>query len=589
MIGLLAFALAVAYADDHMTRLSDGRDRELSFLDIFHSSRRHFPLVAEEAIADKCPKLPPFSAGAMDARPLDFPLLRSTPQDTKVKKMLLNRSDEAPWGHLLRNVSLRSGVLLNPPAGVPEVDLSRFDRVLRGAVGHTTNRTFLTVLVLGGSMTAGHMSDFVSVGNSSCAGALEAYSPKIRTCTRTFNSVNFDCRPCAFPARLERWLKVAYPHRHVRVLNHAVGGMGTSACVGQLGGMLQEVGRDVDVVLLNFVHNDMAKVGNFAVKEAKAETVSLAEADLMADHETLLRTLLTLPRQPAVLEIELYRPPGHEQMPLSSAYRPHAEVLNHYRVPTLAWQTAAGHLGVAPAGEVHPAWPWHQLMADWLAYAWARLAKHACSTRSQLTGAFVGLPPRKWVPRSASCSRPRSFLLARALPLPDSSVATATPLPKTVNSTGNWNFSEDAPGKLAWWIDSASGGSIVFPVNISNDAPKIGMGFLSSWNPSMGAVQVSVLGDPPGVFAVVNGSNSQGHISIPVYQELCAMRTSKDDGAAHTMPFCGQPRVQCCMTPDCLGLRRCSNSAMLHNLRVELKPRTDAPRNKFAIRYISTC
>ena len=73
-------------------------------------------------------------------------------------------------------------------------------------------------LVLGGSMTCGHMDDRRCCGQpkggvvrfdaSACDREVRVEPAILKSCGFGSNS---DCKPCAFPARLERWLQGAYP------------------------------------------------------------------------------------------------------------------------------------------------------------------------------------------------------------------------------------------------------------------------------------------------------------------------------------------------------------------------------------------
>ena len=165
---------------------------------------------------------------------------------------------------------LRDGVLVKPPGGSKPTNLGRFDRVLSYAASDVKGD--LTVLVLGGSMTAGRMDSATPINHSSCFNGLKPYY-EIQTWSRNSppekntkqipqcfapSTVNVDCKPCAYAARLEYWLKKAYPHRRVRVLNLAVGGEGTTACLGRIGGVLKgmNISHKIDVAIINYVDND---------------------------------------------------------------------------------------------------------------------------------------------------------------------------------------------------------------------------------------------------------------------------------------------------------------------------------------------
>ena len=180
-----------------------------------------------------------------------------------------------------------------------------------------------------------------------------------------------------------------------------------------------------------------------------------------------------------------------------------------------------------------------------------------------------------------------SYVLARTIPLVNSSGE----LPGAEQATGNWTFSEDVPSKPGWWIDSCRRRHHFSRVGFGSTA-NFWFGYLSSWSPNMGAVRISVVGDPTGWFAVINGSVShksrRGHISIPDYQSVCVSE-QKGLSRRHELPSCGRPTLQCCATPVCGAMQRCNvGTSVLRHLRIELIPKS-AAHNKFVIRYISTC
>lgn len=162
-------------------------------------------------------------------------------------------------------------------------------------------------------------------------------------------------------------------------------------------------------------------------------------------------------------------------------------------------------------------------------------------------------------------------------------------LPGVVEGSANWVFGEDVPGKKGWWIDSLSGGKLIFPVNISTYSANIGgLGYLSSWDPAMGSVQLSIIGDPPDRYMVINGSNSGSmhkghvtHVSISKYSPLCVPPSSTlntVESINFALPTCG---VHHSPSQD--------EGYSTRLLQVELIPRPLAHRNKFVIRYITTC
>ncbi|KAH8076654.1 cGMP-dependent protein kinase [Aureococcus anophagefferens] len=159
-----------------------------------------------------------------------------------------------------------------------------------------------SVVVLGGSMTAGHM-------NASTRSRCEA-EPDFAG-----YGYNLDNRACALPRRFRAWLRHAYPGAAHEVENWAIGGSTSASVVGRLSSALS--GRRVDVFFVNYVDNDQAR------RDAGA-----------AGFEILLR-LLRLARA-AVVDLELALPAG------ALAYAPHAAACDALAVPALVGAVLAG-------------------------------------------------------------------------------------------------------------------------------------------------------------------------------------------------------------------------------------------------------
>jgi len=622
--------------------------------------------------AHACRPLPSFRTGAVDAEPAEQILLTDGARNPLLRT-LVNRSADAPLGYPLGGTPLVGGVLAAPLPGALPLDLERFDRVLRAAADDRTSPT-LNVLVLGGSMTSGRMmTKVISRNTSNCLVGLPSngedrwgYPWRCYNGAAKTTGEGDDCKPCAFPARFETWLRAAYPHKNVSVVNVARGGVGSSACVGMLGGILKanDLGSSIDVVIMNFVHNDNGVVANarkrarMSVEAAhpnekdkallerlKANLVKMEELAVLRDHEALLREVLALPRQPAVLELELI---GEGGMDGAGVYPFHGPVMAHYQVPSLSWKQASISLKATAQG--HPPWPWHQLVADWLAYTWTRLAEHACegaAAAAEVAEALSpelhdhdlsghNLPPPRWATGDSTgyCGSPLTFIDARATHAISSGGSVGgVPVAEVVR--GNWTFGEDAPnnGKKGWWIDDPLGGAIAFRVNISVGTPHTGgLGYLSSWHPSSGVARVSIATDPVGWFTLVNASSDQ-HTSTTKFHRLCVSSGEHElangaQAAAQTvLPSCS-PSARAAATAaaaaaeaallNSTGAAPAASSAPGNGpgasflpawlasalqekeaaaaaavitttalLQIEVLPRPQ--RNKFVIRYISTC
>lgn len=635
----------------------------------------------------RCPQLPSFLNESMDKgwwwnrSTISFAM--NDRVSKRLKDLLSNRSESEPFGHdqLARReaklstqegdirLALRNGVLVEPlgdsQGRAQPTDLDRFDRVLSYAASNATGG--FTVLVLGGSMTAGRMAAWEAINSSECSVGVGYLSEdgkdfrgrRAQQCLQPpRNPTHADCKPCAFPARLEYWLKKSYPNRTVKVVNQAVGGEGTTSCLGRIGGALVagNLSDKVDVVILNYVDNDAAKIGglsetalklankhlpglssNFSASATASEKLMRrSEQELRSDLEALIRELLQLPRSPAVLSMQLSK---HGDKP-RGVYPLHDEVLSYYGIPTISWERSAGFLNIFPALERHPSWPWHQAVADWLAFTWTRLAQHAFTAaaaaaststlgtsssqqqahpppavgggRDSRYAATIDLPPPKWKDID-SCTTPVTFLDSGSAP-PNLDKA-GNILPLTRGDRGPWAFGEDHPGngKMAWWADAPLGGVLTFPVRTARHPPAIGVGYLSSWDPSMGSARFSLVGDPTGWSVVINASRSsmESKISVSDYQRLCVdvagvgwvpQRNTSQPGIK--APPKKYPALPPCEESDIGKMKK--NEAALHIhkilvqqetamreadhlLRVELIPSPQKKRNKFAIRYITAC
>ena len=579
--------------------------------------------------------LPPFQVGVMDTEPaLAEPnLVENEKHDEFLRSILLNRSTDSPLGVSMSSEPLLGGVLAAPTLGANPLDLSRFDRVMREAASNSTPT--LNVLLLGGSMTSGRMQNHNDKSASNCWRGLSGHGVDgvgyEFTCFDPLHpeaagkeSQNNDCKPCAYGARFESWLKAAYPHKKVSVFNIARGGQGSTACVGMLGGLMKvnDIGRTIDVVITNFAHNDGAetdKRGRRAMKilrehhkgEAVSETTekkwqmeckAMANGVILRDHEVLLRELLSLPKKPAVLEMEL----AGGEITANGLYPLHQTVMEHYQVPAISWQRSGGHTKFNIMG--HPSWPWHQFIADWLAYTWSRLADHSC--RDHPSQEFpLDLPAPKWATGDSTgfCSDPLTFIDAKAVSLnvsrgggSASAPVTSTTVPVAKKVEGNWTFGEDHPsnGKPGWWMDDPAGGKIVFEVSMSKTGSHTGgIGYLSSWHPSMGAAWVSLEGDPAGWGTLVNASNGGHKISTTDFHRLCTPLNKRrleraQQVVIHQLPVCA-PMAELigeqAKLPKQLAQRRGAQATTKALLQVEVLPRPGAQRNKFVVRYISTC
>ena len=127
-----------------------------------------------------------------------------------------------------------------------------------------------------------------------CAAALNASGEGV-------TSVNADCRPCAWPARLRRWLRAAYPHAaSVKVDNRAVGATNSRTVFGFLSAA-ELAAREYDVVFLSYTENDETDGEKMGARSRDARDFSR----IASSYEALLRMLLALPNRPAVIDVQV--------------------------------------------------------------------------------------------------------------------------------------------------------------------------------------------------------------------------------------------------------------------------------------------
>lgn len=257
----------------------------------------------------------------------------------------------------------------------------------------------MTILVIGGSLTAGHFPWFLdenadpvhgspySNKNLKCSGLCLTTQVKFGDLTTIWNGEfgQGDCKPCAWPARLQDWLQKVYPDTVITVHNMAVGGTHSEAALGLIGHEVTRL-RAVDLAIVAYSFND------WAIQEQNGET------RVAAAFEELIRLLLEVDGSPTLLILEFYVPDA-----INFIYPPHGRVAEHYRIPVISFEYAAMRNDVfeslappLPDAKVsangewssfifrddpHPPWPYHQLMADLLAYAWRYQQAAVCKTR----------------------------------------------------------------------------------------------------------------------------------------------------------------------------------------------------------------
>jgi hypothetical protein len=423
---------------------------------------------------------------------------------------LADRSAHAPMGLPLDG----SGGL------VFQGDLSRWRRV---AAKTAQANASLDIVILGGSMAAGHMDDlavpileshrFRAKWFTQCGSQCfdEVQLPRCFTscddgrCRRGQNHALI-ARPCAFGERFGHWLQRAYPRATVRVHNCAVGGTSSE-------GFLPFVGRTprADIFLLHFVDNDWAAAGG---------TMDGVEG-ISAAFELLIRALLRRPNMPAILELQ--QAGGAARNLSGGEWWAHSLVARHYGVPILSIEKNV----VSPDFTLHarhPPWPWHQLLADVLAYAWRH---QACAGGGNAIGSTDDIPGSLPTPLSELTVRRAGMEFCESEPL---TFIRSDGVKKTrakqlgtevVRATPHWRHGPDREGsRPGWWANASAGGEIVFDVTVNENHPVIVIGFLTSYE-NMGSARFYLDGDRLNGGVIVNASESHGRFSLVRTQLVC--------------------------------------------------------------------
>lgn len=130
-----------------------------------------------------------------------------------------------------------------------------------------SNRQYLTVVVIGGSMTTG----WVDV-----------------------SKLNNDTYNLAFPRKLEQFMRQQWPASSVNVINIAIGGADENTWLGRLDRVME---LDPDVILVESAVNDQCDYNRQDEKAAFVNRTSFS----------LLNILVNFPQKPAVISVELFR------------------------------------------------------------------------------------------------------------------------------------------------------------------------------------------------------------------------------------------------------------------------------------------
>lgn len=189
------------------------------------------------------------------------------------------------------------------PAGA---DYGAWERVVEKAGAPNAE---VVIAVLGGSMTAGQ----------------ECLDPSLK---RPFT--------CAWPSRLERWLRARYPESsRIRVINFGAGSTSSEGAAMSLHSTLGSLNVTVDMVLLDLGVNDY----NYICRSRTALHDGTEDRERgAAALETLVRALLceraTLPEAPAVVLVQT-----------GTDLPTYHEVAERYALPSVSFQAATRPFG----------------------------------------------------------------------------------------------------------------------------------------------------------------------------------------------------------------------------------------------------
>lgn len=530
---------------------------------------------------------PDYDQGAADVVPL-LSSLRDTEKNSPAGKKLYRNHSESTYIDYKRDFGPLHHLMniLSSPSSIN---------------GRTKN---LTIVVFGGSQTTGngingpHIVKYpMNAPANFCNSSMSI--PKV--CEHSKKLVK-PCIPCAFPRRFEYWLQNAYPDWNVTIYNLAVAGSNSGSILSELSFMLKAIPSPIDLAFVNYAGND------FANNNREADFVA-------ATYEALLRSLMYR-YHIQVVAMEMIAVPRFE---------PHEKVLAYYRVPTIRYDEAS--ISITKAYHQHLPWPYHQLIANFLAYFWSTEARASCQAkashnhhhshefRHDKRPKLMHRPPMpELVPLhpfiSPECVHPLTGLRAES-PLGDkeewkhSLVHIISPS-VTDTATITWRFGEDKTGthKLGWYIDSLTGGAIKFTIKISNANPKVVIGYLQSYE-CRGVVR-AFLEDDPTDFQLINSTGSSGVRTSQTYPHQLCLKNKLLCNTNNTLPIDSYTSnsedniktslisINDSVQESLRNVDRSQPSYVIANLTIELLPvdvslQSTVCGNRFKILYVISC
>eukprot|EP01036_Dinobryon_divergens_P031826 gene31826-41304_t len=463
----------------------------------------------------------------------------------------------------------------------------------------------LTLVFFGGSMLSG--TSHIEFANlSKCNNYSSPFSR---------GSSLYSNRECAYPARFGDWLQAVYPQANVHIYNFGIGGSMSSGLLTTIVPMLDDITTTIDVVFLHYLNNDA-----LAALHEKNGEVSIG-------YEDLVRHLLSIGA--AVIDLPMhadYLPKSFQLV--HGVMSAHQKVTSYYKVPVLSiehnnyhfsnnappfpippppnplpWTESDPHCGKTRSYlplwkyNSHPAWMYHQLVADFLRAAWQFQRNAVCATAAGSSGggggggsikkslpAVVGI--RELPPLIPSLNRTEQSaycvsLISKCTP---SSIVNAS-VHVAINSTSsrsNWVLGEDIKGnrKAGWWIDNPDGGNITFSIDAYELGSVVILSYLSSYTADMGRVEVYADGDTSQAETIsINGRKAQRRASLFEYERLCVTGSSKA-----SLLSCQKKNSGSSSGSDSDRKR-----VGVHNITVRLLPRRGDAHNKFKIMGLYSC
>ena len=170
----------------------------------------------------------------------------------------------------------------------------------------------VTIVFLGGSMTAGHglhspptrpLSPFCSYATDTICPIDTIYSP---------------CLPCAFSNRFRHWIEQTYPTITFHIYSLAKGGVNSEGILGTIDYLFNDIPTPIDIIFLNYVDNDR----NFRER---------ANDHISAAYEQLIRYSLLYNKNLIIVNIEMYT------QSTDLTYTPHELVLQYYHIPSISY------------------------------------------------------------------------------------------------------------------------------------------------------------------------------------------------------------------------------------------------------------